>query len=115
METIEQQIGALQVIVAQQQVSGKRQRFAIIALAGIIVAGGFIAAVQMRRLQIETWHWILSKLLPRKYGDRMGLDHQGDGFEFDGRYRRSRIIRVSRTKAAEDRVRKYFRIPHQRI
>jgi hypothetical protein len=56
------------------------QRFAIIALAGIIVAGGFIAAVQMRRLQIEMQRWILSKLLPRKYGDRMGLDHQGEGF-----------------------------------
>jgi len=37
------------------------------------------AAVQMRRLQIETRRWILSKLLPRKYGDRMGLDHQGEG------------------------------------
>jgi hypothetical protein len=58
------------------------QRFAIIALAGIIVAGGFIAAVQMRRLQIETRRWILSKLLPRKYGDRMGLDHQGEGFNW---------------------------------
>ena len=46
METIQQQIGALQVIVAKQQVSVKRQRFAIIALAGIIVAGGFIAAVR---------------------------------------------------------------------
>jgi len=39
METIQQQIGALQTSV-------KRQRFAIIALAGIIVAGGFIAAVR---------------------------------------------------------------------
>ena len=38
------------------------------------------ATVQMRRLQIETRRWILSKLLPRKYGDRMGLDHQGEGF-----------------------------------
>ena len=28
------------------------------------------AAVQMRRLQIETRRWILSKLLPRKYGDQ---------------------------------------------
>ena len=46
METIQQQIGALQVIVARQQVSGERQRFAIIALAGIIVAGGFIAVVR---------------------------------------------------------------------
>ena len=39
METIQQQIGALQTSV-------KRQRFAIIALAGIIVAGGFVAAVR---------------------------------------------------------------------
>ena len=46
METIQQQIGALQLIVAKQQVSVKRQRFAIIALAAIIVAGGFIAAVR---------------------------------------------------------------------
>jgi hypothetical protein len=39
METIQQQIGALQTSV-------KRQRFAIVALAGIIVAGGFVAAVR---------------------------------------------------------------------
>jgi hypothetical protein len=39
METIQQQIGALQFIVAKQQASVKRQRFAIIALAGIIVVG----------------------------------------------------------------------------
>jgi hypothetical protein len=58
------------------------QRFAIIALAGIIFAGGFIAAVQMRRLQIETRRWILSNLLPRNYCKQMGLDHQGDGFNF---------------------------------
>jgi len=46
METIQQQIGALQLIVQKQQAGMKRQRFAIIALAGIIVAGGFIAAVR---------------------------------------------------------------------
>ena len=46
METIQQQIGALQVIVAKQQVSVKRQRFAIVALACVIVAGGFVAAVR---------------------------------------------------------------------
>ena len=39
METIQQQIGAMQKSI-------KRQRFAIIALAGIIVAGGFVAAVR---------------------------------------------------------------------
>ena len=46
VETIQQQIGALQVIVQNQQAGMKRQRFAIIALAGIIIAGGFIAAVR---------------------------------------------------------------------
>ena len=46
METIQQQIGALQVIVAKQQVSVKRQRLLNIALLGVIVAGGFIAAVR---------------------------------------------------------------------
>ena len=39
METIQQQIAALQISV-------KRQGLAIIALAGVIVAGGFIAAVR---------------------------------------------------------------------
>ena len=39
METIQEQLNALQTSV-------KRQRFAIIALASIIVAGGFIAAVR---------------------------------------------------------------------
>ena len=39
METIQQQIGVMQKSI-------KRQRFAIIALTGIIVAGGFIAAVR---------------------------------------------------------------------
>jgi len=39
METIQQQLNALQTSV-------KRQRFAIIALAGIIVAGAFVAAVR---------------------------------------------------------------------
>ena len=39
METIQQQIGVMQKSI-------KRQRCAIIALAGIIVAGGFIAAVR---------------------------------------------------------------------
>ena len=39
METIQQQIGVMQKSI-------KRQRFAIIALTGIIVAGGFVAAVR---------------------------------------------------------------------
>ena len=36
-------------------------------------------AVQKQRLQIDTRKWILSKLLPKKYGDLLGLDHKGDG------------------------------------
>ena len=52
METIQQQIGALQLIVQKQQAGMKRQRFAIIALAGIIVAGGFIAAVSQKKPMI---------------------------------------------------------------
>jgi hypothetical protein len=42
METIQQQIGALQTSV-------KRQRLLNIALLGFIVAGGFIAAVQKNK------------------------------------------------------------------
>ena len=54
METIQQQIGALQTSV-------KRQRFAIIALTSIIVAGGFIAAVRpagdatFDKITCKTW------------------------------------------------------------
>ena len=36
-------------------------------------------AVQKQRLQIDIRKWILSKLLPKKYGDLLGLDHKGDG------------------------------------
>ena len=36
-------------------------------------------AVQKQRLQIDTRKWILSKLLPKKYGNLLGLDHKGDG------------------------------------
>ena len=62
METIQQQLGALQVIVAKQQASVKRQRFAIIALAGLIVAGGFVAAVRpaadaiFNTITCKTWN-----------------------------------------------------------
>ena len=31
-------------------------------------------AVQKQRLQVDTRKWLLSKLLPKKYGDRLGID-----------------------------------------
>ncbi len=40
MQTLQQQIAALQVIVHQQHVSAKRQRLLNIALLSVIVAGG---------------------------------------------------------------------------
>ena len=36
------------------------------------------AAVQQRRLQIETRRWVLSKLLPRTYGDKVVAELVGD-------------------------------------
>jgi len=40
MQTLQQQIAALQVIVDQQHVSAKRQRLLNIALLSVFVAGG---------------------------------------------------------------------------
>jgi hypothetical protein len=37
-------------------------------------------AVAKARLQVETRKWHLSKLLPKVYGDRLELDHKGEGF-----------------------------------
>jgi len=36
------------------------------------------AAVQQRRLQIETRRWVLSKLLPKTYGDKVVAELVGD-------------------------------------
>jgi hypothetical protein len=36
--------------------------------------------VERTRLQIDTRKWLLSKLAPKKYGDRLELDHRGEGF-----------------------------------
>ena len=50
------------------------------APVGLTVTGATDSgAVQKQRLQIDTRKWILSKLLPKKYGDLLGLDHKGDG------------------------------------
>ena len=35
------------------------------------------AQVQARRLRIDTKKWILSKQFPKKYGDRVDLNHSG--------------------------------------
>ena len=40
MQTLQQQIAALQVIVDQQHVSAKRQRVLNIALLSVLIAGG---------------------------------------------------------------------------
>src|SRR6185295_1180431 len=34
-------------------------------------------AVQKQKLQIDTRKWILSKLAPKKYGDKVEVDHTG--------------------------------------
>jgi len=81
MEIIQQQIGALQVIVAKQQASVKRQRFAIIALAGIIVAGGFIAAVRpfgdatFDTITCKTW-----KIIDKDGKMRIGATTDANGY-----------------------------------
>lgn len=36
-------------------------------------------AVQKQRLQVDTRKWILSKLVPKKYGDRIQQEVTGDG------------------------------------
>jgi hypothetical protein len=33
--------------------------------------------VQLRRLKIDTWKWVLSKMLPKLYGERLALEHAG--------------------------------------
>ena len=81
METIQQQIGALQAIVTQQQVSVKRQRFAIIALVGIIVTSGFIAAVlpvgdaTFDTITCKTW-----KIIDKDGKMRIGATTDANGY-----------------------------------
>lgn len=36
--------------------------------------------IQHRRLKVDARKWMLSKMVPKKYGDRLGLDHSGAGF-----------------------------------
>ena len=73
METIQQQIGAMQKSI-------KRQRFAIVALVGIIVASGFIAAV--RPVGDATFDTITCKKWKVVDGDgklRIGATTRADG------------------------------------
>jgi hypothetical protein len=37
------------------------------------------AAVQKHKLQVDTRKWLLSKLAPKKYGDKVGLELTGEG------------------------------------
>lgn len=34
--------------------------------------------IDHRRLKVDTRKWYLSKLAPKRYGDRLGLDHSGE-------------------------------------
>jgi hypothetical protein len=34
--------------------------------------------VQRARLMVDTRKWVLSKLIPKKYGDRQQIDHTGE-------------------------------------
>ena len=45
---------------------------------GTLLTGGTDSgAVNKQRLQVDTRKWILSKLAPKKYGDRQTLAHEG--------------------------------------
>jgi hypothetical protein len=35
------------------------------------------AAVQHQRLRVDSRKWLLSKIVPKIYGDRVALDHAG--------------------------------------
>ena len=35
------------------------------------------AAVQHQRLRVDSRKWLLSKLAPKKYGDKVGVEHSG--------------------------------------
>lgn len=37
------------------------------------------AAVQKHKLQVDTRKWLLSKLAPKKYGDKVGVEVTGEG------------------------------------
>jgi len=49
----------------------------IVAIADGVAGCTDNAAVNAARLQIDTRKWIASKLLPRRYGDRIGVDSIG--------------------------------------
>lgn len=45
---------------------------------GSLVSGGTdTGAVQKQRLQVDTRKWLLSKMLPKKYGDKQFTEHSG--------------------------------------
>lgn len=55
-------------------------------------------AVQRARLRVDTRKWLLSKLLPKKYGDRTEVQHSGYMFNPDDFSREG----LQRVKAGED-------------
>lgn len=34
--------------------------------------------IQRSRLRVDTRKWLMSKLAPKKYGDKLGLEHSGE-------------------------------------
>jgi hypothetical protein len=70
-------------------VARRRDRYAHAQQAGLIAMADDIndiadscdaqygAAVNKARLQVDTRKWLLSKLLPQKYGDKVDVRHDG--------------------------------------
>jgi hypothetical protein len=50
----------------------------MMAIADESYPPGDSAAVNDKRLRIDTRKWIASKLKPKKYGDNLTIDHRGD-------------------------------------
>ena len=47
------------------------------AVPSTVTGGLDSAAVAKQRLQVDTRKWLLSKLAPKKYGERQTLEHEG--------------------------------------
>lgn len=50
-------------------------------------------ALQRSRLRVDTRKWLMSKMLPKKYGDKLGIEHSGELTLAD---------RISKARASRD-------------
>lgn len=48
-------------------------------IADTKIARGDMSAVAKQRLRIDTRKWLLSKLVPKRYGDKVDVNHGGQG------------------------------------